>query len=452
MSRPWAALCALCLGFFMLLLDSTIVAVALPAIGTSLGSGLDPLVWTLTAYLLAYTAPMLLSSRLGDRFGPKRVYLTGLVLFVAASAGCGLAGSAALLIAARAVQGLAAALMTPQTFAFISHLFPPARRGPARGVWTGVAALATVAGPVIGGLLVDGAGWRWIFFVNVPVGVLAVGLNVLFVPDWRPGRTTGFDIPGIVLSSAGLAGLVCGLQGGRVFGLAPGLVLGAGVALLVAFVVWQRHNRRQPLVPLGVFADRNFSAGTFMGGALAFAMAGMVLPLVLYFQVTLGLSPTEAGLLNAPSALLAGALGPLVGRLTGRMSGQRFVVGGLLAFAAGLALTAWQLRPGADPWAMQPALLLSGIGIGCVFAPMSTVTMSTLDPRLIPTASGVFSTVRQAGGVLGTAAVGMLLQASGGSMADAVRVSLLLPVAVLLLGALAAAAMRTHRPHAVAAN
>src|SRR5438874_13417841 len=268
-ANPWAALSALCIGFFMILLDTTIVSIAIPAMVRGLNTDLNSVVWVMSVYLLTYAVPMLFTSRLGDRFGPKRVFLAGLFVFTAASLWCGLSGTAGMLIAARAVQGLGAALMTPQTLAFITHLFPPAKRGPAMGFWGGVAGLATVTGPVLGGLLVDGLGWEWIFFVNVPVGVLGILMTAFLVPDWQPRNSHSFDIPGILLSGAGLCLLIFGLQNGQHYnwGKAFGNLtvfefIAAGAALLVIFFVWQRFNRKEPLLPLPVFRNRNFSAGT----------------------------------------------------------------------------------------------------------------------------------------------------------------------------------------------
>ncbi|HET6287174.1 MAG TPA: DHA2 family efflux MFS transporter permease subunit [Amycolatopsis sp.] len=425
-ANPWAALSALCLGFFMILLDTTIVSTAIPAMLRELGTGLNAIVWVISVYLLAYAVPMLFASRLGDRFGPKRVYLAGLVVFTLASLWCGLSGSVEMLIAARAVQGLGAALLTPQTLAFISHLFPPAKRGPAMGLWSGVAGIAAIVGPLLGGVLVDHLGWEWIFFVNLPVGVVAFALALLKVPDWQPKHSRSFDVPGILLSGAGLFCVVYGVQNGqqydwgRAFGpITVFEIIGTGLALLVAFVLWQRFNRKEPLLPLGVFANRNFSAGALTAVAVGFAMTGMFLPLVIYIQAVLGESPTMSGLLFAPMSLLGGMIGPFVGRASDRVNGKVLLIIGLTALAAGLALAALTARAGGNAWALTPALMVAGFGIGFIFAPMGNLAMSSVEPRLVGTASGIFNTARQVGGVLGSAAVGVLLQARiSASIAD----------------------------------
>ncbi|MFD9894548.1 DHA2 family efflux MFS transporter permease subunit [Amycolatopsis sp. NPDC059027] len=417
-ANPWAALSALCLGFFMILLDTTIVSLAIPAMLRELSAGLNAIVWVISVYLLTYAVPMLFTSRLGDRFGPKRVYLAGLIVFTAASLWCGLAGSVEMLIVARAVQGLGAALLTPQTLAFITHLFPPAKRGPAMGLWSAVAGLATIAGPLLGGVLVDNLGWEWIFYVNVPIGVVALVLTLILVPDWQPKHSHSFDLLGILLSAAGLFLVVFGVQNGQhydwgtVFGSVTVFeIIGAGVVLLVAFVVWQWFNKREPLVPLRVFVNRNFSAGTLTAVTVGFTMTGMFLPLVIFVQTVRGMSPTTAGLLTAPMSLLSGIIGPFVGRASDRVNGRYLVMGGLAALAAGLGIVAWQATPETNPWALTPALLVCGLGIGCIFAPMSNLTMSSVEPRLAGTASGIYNTSRQVGGVLGSAAIGVLLQA-----------------------------------------
>ncbi|GAA3847741.1 MFS transporter [Amycolatopsis tucumanensis] len=464
-ANPWAALIALCVGFFMILLDTTIVSIAVPSMVKGLNTDLNAIVWVMSVYLLTYAVPMLFTSRLGDRFGPKRVYLAGLAVFTLASLWCGLSGTAETLIAARAVQGLGAALMTPQTLAFITHLFPPAKRGPAMGMWGGVAGLATIAGPLLGGVLVDQLGWEWIFFVNVPVGVAGLVLAALMVPDWQPRNSHSFDLPGILLSVAGLSLLVFGLQNGQHYnwGTVAGPVnvvevIAAGVLLLAGFVVWQRYNRREPLLPLRVFANRNFSAGTLTSVTIGFTMTAMFLPLVIYVQDVLLLSPTEAGLVTAPMSLLSGIIAPFIGRLSDRTNPKYLVIFGIVALAAGLGLIALMARETSTWWVTFPGLLLCGVGTGSVFAPMSNVTMSSVEPRLAGTASGIFNTARQVGGVLGSAACGVLLQArisagmasSGGNQAqaltDAARETMLLPVAVLLLGIIAAAAMRRPAP------
>ncbi|WP_191257660.1 DHA2 family efflux MFS transporter permease subunit [Amycolatopsis oliviviridis] len=416
--KPWAALSALCLGFFTIIMDTTIVPIAVPSMVRGLSASLNAIVWVISVYLLAYATLMLFTSRLGDRFGPRRVFLAGLTIFTLASLWCGMSGSIDTLIAARAVQGFGAALMTPQTLAFVGFLFPAARRGAAMGLWAAVAGLGTIAGPLLGGVLVQYLGWSWIFFVNVPIGVVTFLLTLRFVPDWRPERARSFDFAGILLSGTGLFFIVFGVQNGQKYdwgavlgSISVSEIIGLGVVLLGAFVFWQRVNRKEPLVPLRVFRARNFSAGTIVWATVGFSMTGMILPLVIYFQSVLGLTPSMTGVLTAPMALLTGLMGPFVGRLSDRVSGRYLVLAGLGALASGLAVLALQMTPGTSPWALLPALLVCGMGFGLILAPVSNLAMGSVEPQLMGAASGIFNTGRQVGGVLGSAAVGVLMQA-----------------------------------------
>ncbi|WP_020668171.1 DHA2 family efflux MFS transporter permease subunit [Amycolatopsis nigrescens] len=416
--NPWAALGALCLGLFMILLDTTIVSVAIPAMLTGLDAGLNAVVWVTSVYLLTFAVPMLLSSRLGDRFGPRQVFLAGLVVFTGASLWCGLSGTAEMLIAARAAQGLGAAMMTPQTLAFISHLFGPAQRGAAMGMWGGIAGLATITGPLLGGVLVDHLGWEWIFFVNVPIGLVAIVLTLALVPNWQPRHAHSFDLFGILLSAAGLFCLVFGVQNGQQYdwGVVTGSVtvfeiIGAGVLLLAGFVLWQRFNRKEPLLPLRVFANHNFTAGTISSAVVGFALIAMNLPLMLYLQAVLGLSPTETGLLMLPMSLLSAGVAPFAGLLSDRTNPKYLLMAGLVALAAGLGVLAAQAQTTTAPLAFVPAMLVIGLGVGCIFSPMGTVTMGSVSPELTGTASGIYNTARQIGGVFGSAVTGVLMQA-----------------------------------------
>ncbi|WP_410661205.1 MFS transporter [Amycolatopsis sp. lyj-112] len=435
--RPWPALFALCLGFFMVMLDMTIVNVAVPSMVRELGTGLNAVIWVTSVYLLAYAVPILSAGRLGDRVGPKRVFVAGLAVFTGASLWCGLSGSVEMLIAARALQGFGAALMTPQTTAFITHLFPPDKRGPAMGAWGSVAGLAMITGPVAGGVLVDRFGWEWIFFVNVPVGLIALVLTVFLVPDWQPRNSHRFDVPGILLSGAGIFCVVFGIQNGQHYawgtvGSGIGIfdIIGAGVLLLGGFVLWQRVNRRAPLLPLRIFTHRNFSAGTLSAVAVGFVMASMPLLLIIHFQSVLGLSPTHAGLLIAPMALTSGTVAPFAGRLSDRMNPRYLLMFGLLALCSGIGALALVVTPAGSPSALIPWLVLCGLGIGFIFSPLSNVTLNAVDRTLVGTASGIFNTARQVGGVLGSAAVGVLLQAQIGAslISRANETALALPV------------------------
>ncbi|MCU1636412.1 MAG: drug resistance transporter, EmrB/QacA subfamily, partial [Cryobacterium sp.] len=334
-TKPWPALWALVLGFFMILVDSTIVSVATPAIMTGLDADINSVIWVTSAYLLAYAVPLLITGRLGDRFGPKNVYLSGLVVFTLASAWCGFADDITTLIAARIVQGLGAAMMTPQTMAVITRIFPPDRRGQAMGLWGAVAGMATLTGPIVGGVLVDGLGWEWIFFVNVPVGIIA------FVMAWRlvPRLSTHqhrFDLLGVALSAVGMFMLVFGIQEGESYDWGTitgpvtvwGLII-AGIVVLAGFVVWQAVNRGEPLLPLKLFRDRNFSLASLAITTVGFTITGMALPLMIYAQTVRELTPTQSAFLLIPMAVISGGLAPVVGKLVDRVNPKYIALLGL---------------------------------------------------------------------------------------------------------------------------
>ena len=307
---PWNALWAMMIGFFMIMVDATIVAVANPTIMTDLGIGYDAVIWVTSSYLLGYAVVLLVAGRLGDRFGTKNLYLIGLVTFTLASLWCGLSGSAAMLIAARVVQGVGAGMLTPQTLSTITRIFPPERRGAAMSVWGATAGVASLVGPLAGGVLVDSLGWEWIFFVNLPIGVVGVALAVWLVPA-LPTRAHRFDLPGVGLSGAGVFAIVFGLQQGQSAGWAPWIwaVIVAGIGLLATFVYWQSVNPGEPLIPLDIFGDRNFSLCNVGAAIIAFTTTAMVLPMMFYAQAVCGLSPTRSALLIAPMAIASGAAG-----------------------------------------------------------------------------------------------------------------------------------------------
>ena len=317
---PWPALFALCLGFFMILVDSTIVSVATPAIIADLQADVNDVVWVTSAYLLAYAVPVLITGRLGDRFGPKKLYLTGLTVFTLASLWCGLTGSIEMLIAARVVQGLGASMITPQTMAIITRIFPAARRGKAMGLWGATAGVATLVGPILGGVLVDGLGWEWIFFINVPVGLIGFALAWRLVPSLET-HSHRFDWLGVALSGTGMFLLVFGIQEGHQYDWSTAIwaMIIAGLAILALFVLWQRVNKQEPLVPLGLFSDRNFSLANVAISVMGFAITAMAIPIMIWAQVVRGLSPTQSALLLVPMAIMTIVLARPVGTLTDRV-------------------------------------------------------------------------------------------------------------------------------------
>lgn len=415
-ANPWRALWALCVGFFMILVDSTIVSVAMPDIMESLGADINAVVWVTSAYLLAYVVPLLITGRLGDKFGPKRVYMVGLVVFTLSSLWCGLTTSVGALILARVVQGLGAAAMTPQTMAVITRVFPPDRRGPAMGLWGAVAGIATLVGPILGGLLVDGFGWEWIFFVNVPVGLIALVLAWRLVPKLET-HAHSFDWVGVVLSACGMFLLVYGIQqahgvewGPLIGPITVPFVIGGGVAFLVAFVLWQKHTTAEVLVPLSLFRDRNFTLACIAMTTVGFGVTSMAFPIMLWAQSVLGYSPTQAALLLAPMAILSGVLAPFVGRMVDTGNPRVLAGIGLASFSVALFWLGALLGPDTSPWAIMPPVLLLGVANGFMWAPISSTATRNLPMRFAGAGSGVYNTVRQVGAVLGSAAIAVAME------------------------------------------
>jgi EmrB/QacA subfamily drug resistance transporter len=419
-TNPWAVLTVLCLGFFMVLLDITIVNIAIPSMIDSLRAGLDQVLWVLNAYTLTYAVLLITAGRLGDRFGQRTLFAIGLALFTAASALCGLARDPNQLIAARVLQAIGGALLTPQTLAILTSIFPAERRGAAFGVWGGIAGLATIAGPVIGGLVVTYLNWRWIFYVNVPIGTVALVATLLVVPDLRPGRAAGVEPVGVLLSSAGLFAITFGLIEGQRYDwgtvttvagvpVTIAAILVAGALLMIAFFVWDSF-RTSPLVPLSLFRERNYSLMNWVGATVAFGMIGLFLPLTIYLQSALGYTALRAGLTLLPMSLVSMPVAPVAGRLADRIGGKYVLLVGLSCFAAGMAWVDW--RAGIDStWTtFLPGLIVAGVGSGCTFAPLATVALRNVRPQMAGAASGVLNTTRQVGGAIGSAVVGAVLQ------------------------------------------
>ncbi|MVZ89239.1 DHA2 family efflux MFS transporter permease subunit [Microbacter sp. ANSKLAB05] len=443
----WKALAALVIGFFMILVDQTIVAVATDAFVTQLGASTNQVIWVTSAYLLAYVVPLLFTGRLGDQIGPRTVAIAGLVVFTGASLWCGLAPNVEMLIVARVFQGVGAALLTPQSLSVITRVFAPERRGAAMGTWGAVAGIASVVGPVFGGVLIDAFDWRWIFFVNIPFGVLAVVLVWLWVPVLET-RTRSYDVPGIVLSAIGMFLLVFGIQQGESHGWGgtTAALIVAGVVALALFVWWQSRVRTEPLVPLRLFRDRNFSIGTFGVSTIGFVTAGTMVPLMFYLQGVKELSPTRAGMMLLPMALIAGVLAPLVGRWADRLDPRIFTGIGYFSYAVSLFWLAMVMDAQTSIPVLLGPIALMGVANGCVWAPTSSTAMRRLELASAGAGSGVYNTTRQVGAVLGSAAIGAVVQArfvAHGDIGQAVADAMFLPAVVVLLGGLATMAFRT---------
>ncbi|MEU2041341.1 DHA2 family efflux MFS transporter permease subunit [Nocardia niwae] len=468
--NPWPALLALVVGFFMILLDMTIVAVANPAIMTSLDADISQVIWVTSAYLLTYAVPLLVTGRLGDRFGPKNIYLIGLAVFTAASLWCGVSGTIGMLIAARAAQGIGAALMTPQTMAVITRTFPPDRRGAAMGLWGGVAGLATLVGPILGGVLVDGLGWEWIFIVNVPVGVVAFALAVWLVPA-LPTHEHKFDIPGVLLSGVGMFLLVFGIQEGNSYdwSLRIWLLIAAGVVVLAVFAVNQARNKGEPLLPLSLFRDRNFALSNAAIAAMGAAVTSLMVPTYFYLQGVREMSPTKSALVLAPMAIVTGFSAPLVGKFADKLHPRIVPTIGFGLFALSVFCFAALMQPDSSLIWFLLAAALAGFANACIWAPLAATATHNLPVQQAGAGAGVYNTTRQVGSVLGSAAISALVAArmtanglGGGPVAEggagrgpipefvkdsfstALSQATVLPAAILLIGVVASVLFIRH--------
>jgi len=453
--NEWAILVTLSLGFFMTLLDLTIVNIAIPAMRRGLHASLPQIGWVINAYIIVLAVLMITAGRLGDLRGRRSLFIVGVIVFTLASAASGISQTAAELIAARAVQGLGAALLLPQTMAMIIATFPANRRGAAMGIWGGVAGLATIAGPTVGGVLVTYLGWRWIFFVNLPVGVLTVALAALILPEVRTGRRQPLDAPGVLLASGALVAITYGLIEGQTYDwgrviwfVTIPLIIGAGVVLLGVFgLVQARRQDRAPLLPFVLFRDRNYALMSATNVIVSIGLVGMALPLTLYLQTQLGFSPLKAGLTMAPSSLVSGLVAPFAGRLADR-GGKYLLMCGLALYAAGLVIIVAVAGPASHWYDLLPGFLVAGLGVGCTMSPMQTIATRNVDPHLAGAASGVLNTFRQTGSALGSAVVLAVLEnrlAAGHGYVGAMRYAIAVPVTALLIGALISLAVQPPR-------
>ena len=415
-ANPWLVLLVLCLGFFMIMLDTTIVNIALPAMLDGLGGSLDQIVWVVNAYLLAYATLLIIGGRLGDIFGPRNLFIIGLVVFIAASIACGLSQNTTTIIVARVVQGVGGAMLTPQSLAIIGAVFPAEKRGSALGIWSAVVGLSTIAGPTVGGVLVDQASWRWIFFVNVPIGLIALVGTFLYVPDIRPGRHHKLDWTGVVLITSSLFLVVYGLVEGQRYDWGKcwgpiGIweIIGAGAVLLVVFVRYERRPA-EPLLPLSLFRNRTFSMMNVAQLLVAFGILGIYLPIVFFLESVCGMSAIKAGLTLAPWSVATIVAAPFAGRLADKYGGKYVLMTGLVMFGGGIALMIPAMHHGAGLPSFLPGGIVAGGGLGLSLAPLTAEAMREIEPHQVGAASGLLNAVRQVGSVIGSAVVGAVLQ------------------------------------------
>jgi len=411
-NRRWWTLAAMCFALFMVMLDNTVVNVALPSIQDDLGASLSGLEWTVNAYTLTFAVLLVTGGRLGDVFGRRRMFLWGVVVFALSSAAIGFAPSQAWLVAGRAVQGMGAAFMMPGTLSIITNAFPPEERGKAIGTWAGVSALALAIGPVVGGALAEYVSWRAIFFLNLPVAAGAVAVTLFAAHESRDETVDrAVDWPGIVAISTGLTALVLALVEGNQWGWgSPEIValLVTAVISLVGFAVLEPRVRA-PMVDFDFFRSRTFLGANLVAFIVTFAMLAMFFFTALYMQNFLGYGALEAGVRFLPATALIIVTAPIAGRLADKVGPRRLMSGGLLVVALAMYLQT-HITVDSGYGVLLPAFMLMGLGMGFVMSPMSTAAMNAVSANKAGAASGILSMSRMVGGTFGVAALGALFQ------------------------------------------
>jgi EmrB/QacA subfamily drug resistance transporter len=422
-NRKWWTLGAMCFALFMIMLDNTVVNVALPSIQRDLDASISSLEWTINGYTLSFAVLLATGGRLGDIFGRRRMFIGGVVVFTLSSATAGFAPDTLSLVISRIAQGAGAAFMMPATLSIITDAFPAHERGKAIGTWAGVSAMALAVGPLLGGFLTEHVGWQAIFFINLPVGVAAV-LAALFAVRESRDDTVGREVDyiGVGVLTAGLSALVLALVEGNSWGWGSPevvvLIVGS-VALLGAFALIER-TVRAPIVEFGLFASRNFIGAVTVAFIVTFAMLGMFFFLALYMQNILGYTPLEAGIRFLPTTLMIMVVAPLAGRLSDRIGPRWPIVTGLSLTTASLFMFT-QIGDGTTYGDLLPAFVLMGIGVALTMSPMSTAAMNAVPVAKAGIASGVLSMARMIGGTFGVAAIGALFQSEAGSAVTAAR-------------------------------
>ncbi len=409
-SRKWWTLFALTFSLFMIMLDNTVVNVALPSIQRDLAIGVSELEWVVNAYALTFAVLMLTGGKLADFLGRRRVFMAGLAIFAVASLVCGLAGSAAVLIAFRAAQGVGSALMLPATLSIISATFPPRQRGAALGTWAGVSAMALALGPLVGGLLAQHADWSWIFFINVPIGALGLVGSLLVVPESRDtSREQRLDLPGLLASGVGLLALTYALIEANSYGWTstPILALLAVSALALALFVALERRARLPMLDLGLFRRGTFAGANLVAFMVSLAMFGVFFFLSLYVQSVLGYSAVKAGATFLPMTLLIVVVAPVAGRLSDRFGSRWLMAGGMSLVGVSLLLFA-QLDRSSSFLDILPGLLVGGAGMASTMSPMTAAALSAVPMDKAGVGAGVLNTSRQVGGALGIALMGAI--------------------------------------------
>jgi EmrB/QacA subfamily drug resistance transporter len=429
---------------FMVTLDNLVVTNALVSIREDLGASLEDLEWTVNAYTLSFAVFLLTGAALGDRLGRRRVFAAGIGIFSLASAAAALAPSTETLIAARGLQGLGAAAITPLSLTLLSEEFAADRRGLALGIWSGVSGLGVALGPVVGGAVVEGFSWQWIFWLNVPIGLALVPAAITALRESR-GPNATLDLPGVALASTGLLGVVFGIVRAQSLGWTSTTVVGSlagGAVLLAAFVLWESRTS-SPMLPMRFFRDRGFAATNGVSLAMFFGAFGAIFLLAQFFQVAQGYSPLEAGIRTLPWTAMPIFVAPVAGILSDRIGSRPLMAAGLALQAGALAWLAVTTEPDMAYATMVPAFVMAGTGMALVFAPAANAVLSSVRPKEAGQASGATNTIREIGGVLGVAVLSTVFTGAGDFGTPQAYVDGLVPAVwvgavVLAIGALVA--------------
>jgi len=409
--RKWWTLAAVSFGLFMIMLDNTVVNVALPSIRDDLGISISELEWVVNGYALTFGVLLLTGGKLADLLGRRRIFMLGLVVFTASSLACGLAGSAGMLIGARVVQGVGAALMNPATLSIITATFPPRQRGMAIGIWAGVSALALAIGPLVGGILTEHIDWSWIFFINIPIGIAGLAAARIFIDESRDtSHEQRLDLPGLVTSGVGLFALTFGLIESNERGWGDPLVLGlfaVAALFLAAFVLLERHQRL-PMLDLSLFRNSTFAAANAVMLLVGFAMFGTFFFVSIYMQSVLDYSPVQAGAIFLPMTCLIILVAPAAGRLSDRVGPRALMVPGLALITVSLVLFSL-LDQSSNFWDVLPALVVGGLGMAMAMAPTTSAAMGSVPIDKAGVGSAVINSMRQVGGAVGLALIGAIM-------------------------------------------
>jgi EmrB/QacA subfamily drug resistance transporter len=445
-SRPRAGwtLAIVSAALFMTALDNLVVGVALPSIRAELGGSLESLEWTVNAYTLAFAVFLLTGAALGDRFGRRRMFVAGLALFTVSSAAAALAGSIEALVAARALQGVGAAIVTPLTLTLLSEAVPAERRGAALGVWAGVSGLGVAMGPLVGGAVVEGISWHWIFWLNVPVGLVLLPLARRNLTESH-GPSRRLDLPGLALAGTGLLGLTFGIVRANALGWTSATVVASvatGVVLLGAFLAWELRTAH-PMLPPRFFRARGFAATNGVSFAMFFGTFGAIFLLSQFFQAAQGLGPLEAGLRTLPWTAMPMIVAPIAGLLSDRIGSRPLMATGLALQATAMAWLAVVSEPTTPYAELIAPFVLAGTGMALVFAPSANAVLASVRPQEAGQASGATNAIREVGGVMGVAVLAGVFSANGGygdpqAFTDGVTAALPIAAGVLGLGAVAA--------------